>query len=91
MMNDKIRKNLLDLKYSKYLQYYNTAIILLTTYIIAISIALISKQISISNPLIFTSVFAFSLIYCITLVKFCINFKKQLKRIPRMISTLNFS
>jgi len=88
-MNDRIKKNLLDLKYSKYLQYYNTTIILLATYLIGLSIALISNQISTSNPINFFFALILSLIYCGTIIKFAINFKKQLHKIPKMIATLS--
>ena len=49
-LSDKTKKNLLDLEYNKHLQYYNTSIILLFTYIIGISIAFITKQIDYRNP-----------------------------------------
>jgi len=44
-----IRKNLLDLEYQKYLQFYTTSIIILFTYIIGIGIALLTNQININD------------------------------------------
>ncbi len=40
-MDDRIKKNLLDLNYQKYLQYENSTIILLFTFIIGIGVAFI--------------------------------------------------
>jgi len=47
---DKVKKNLLDLNYNKYLQYFNTSIILFFTYIIAVLVGFITKQIDYTNP-----------------------------------------
>ncbi len=46
---DKVRKNLLDLNYNKYLQYFTTSIILFFTYIIAVLVGFITKQINYTN------------------------------------------
>jgi len=48
-LSEKIKKNLLDLQYNKYLQYYNTSIILLFTYFIGVAIAFLTRQVSINN------------------------------------------
>ncbi len=48
-LSDKTKKNLLDLRYNKYLQYYNTSIIILFTYFIAIFIVLVTKQLDYKN------------------------------------------
>lgn len=48
-LSEKVKKNLLDLQYNKYLQYYNTSIILLFTYFIGVAIAFITKQVSVNN------------------------------------------
>ena len=45
-MLDKVKKNLLDLQYNKYLQYYNTSIIVLFTYAIGVGISFMTKQIN---------------------------------------------
>ncbi len=49
-ISDSIKKNLLDLQYSKYLQYYNTTIIILFTYFIGVGIAFLTKQINFNDP-----------------------------------------
>ena len=41
-----IKKNILDLRYNKYLQYQTTAIITLVTYMIGVTIAVLTKQIN---------------------------------------------
>lgn len=48
-LSEKVKKNLLDLQYNKYLQYYNTSVILLFTYFIGVAIAFITKQVSVNN------------------------------------------
>ena len=64
---DKVKKNLLDLQYNKYLQYYTTAIILLFTYFIGVSISFITRQIDYTNHgqmllLVLISITTFSVI-----------------------------
>ena len=46
---DRVKKNLLDLNYNKYLQYFTTSIILFFTYIIAVLVGFITKQINYTN------------------------------------------
>jgi len=48
-LSDKVKKNLLDLQYNKYLQYYTTAVILLFTYFIGVGIAFITEQVDYKN------------------------------------------
>ncbi|MBI3033109.1 hypothetical protein HYY69_06550 [Candidatus Woesearchaeota archaeon] len=45
-----LKKNILDLQYNKYMQYFNTAIIILFTYFIGIGIAFVTKQVGYNNP-----------------------------------------
>jgi len=49
MLSDNIKKNLLDIKHQRYLQYFNTSTIILFTYIVGIIIGFITKQIDHSN------------------------------------------
>jgi len=44
-----VKKNLLDLQYNKYLQYYTTTVIILFTYVIGMGIAFITQQIDPTN------------------------------------------
>ena len=44
-IGESVKKNILDLQYNKYLQYYNTSVIVLFTYFIGIGVALITEQV----------------------------------------------
>ncbi|MFH0978689.1 MAG: hypothetical protein V1837_05285 [Candidatus Woesearchaeota archaeon] len=48
-LSDRVKKNLLDLHYNKYLQFYTTSIIILFTYAIGVGIAFITKQVNYQN------------------------------------------
>ena len=87
-MDKKIKKNLLDLKYSKYLQYYNTMMILLFTYFIAIIIAFVTRQLIFSNIDHLFLICVVSIFPLILMVNFMITCKKNLKLIPKQISNL---
>ena len=45
-LEDNIKKNILDLQYNKYLQYYNTSIIILFTYTVGVVIGFVTEQIN---------------------------------------------
>ena len=49
-ISEKIKKNLLDLHHNKYLQYFNTTVIVMFTYFIGVVIALLTKQIDYAKP-----------------------------------------
>lgn len=40
-----VRKNILDLEHGSYLQYYKTTIIIISTYIVGLVVALVTKSI----------------------------------------------
>lgn len=86
--SNQIKKNLLDLKYNKNLQYYNTSIILLFTYFIGIAIAFITKQIDYTNlaQLFLTGII--SIVFISTIVIFMLRFRAHLKIIPEEIKKL---
>jgi sulfite exporter TauE/SafE len=67
---DKIKKNILDLQYNKYLQYYNTSVMVLFTYIIGIIIALITHQVNYNSSvqMILVSFISVAIISVIVLV-----------------------
>jgi len=51
-MADKIfllRKNMLDLQYNKYLQFYTTTIMIAYTYIIAVAVGTFTNQIEVRD------------------------------------------
>lgn len=87
-LNDKVKKNLLDLQYNKYLQGYNTSIIILFTYTIGVIIAFITKQIDYKNAnqvglIGLISVAVISIIFI-----FMFRMREHLKNIPNEIKKL---
>ena len=63
-----IKKNILDLRFNKYLQLYNTHIIIFYTYLIGIFVALVTQQLKYSDlntMLLVAAVSFFILIYSI--------------------------
>ena len=68
-IDDKIKKNLLDLAYNKYLVYQTTTIVIIFTYLVGLSLALISKQIDLQNTgqLLATIIVTLSLLSTATL------------------------
>ena len=50
-MNDDVKKNLLDIHFQKNLIIASTSVILGFTYIIGVSIAVITRQINFKNPM----------------------------------------
>ncbi len=85
-ISDNIKKNLLDLQYNKYLQYYNTSIIILFTYFIGLAIAIVTNQINYNNG---WQLFFVSIISSLVIVLFMLNFKMHLKNITFEIKKLN--
>lgn len=86
---EKVKKNLLDLQYNKYLQYYNTSIIILFTYFIGATIAFITKQINIheSGQLLALGVISITVTSIILLSM--LNFKNHQQSILDEIKKLN--
>ena len=87
-LSDKIKKNLLDLQYNKYLQYYNTSIIILFTYIIGVAIAFITKQINYKNMNEIGLVAIISIAVISMIVIFMLEMKDHIKNIPNEIKML---
>lgn len=87
-ISDKVKKNLLDIHYNKYLSYFNTTIILLFSYIIALLIGFITSQIDYrnTNQVYAVSVFSFIIIYIF--IMFLLNFRDHLRKIPKEIKKL---
>ena len=87
-MNSKIKKNLLDLEYNKYLQIYTTNIVIFITLFVGLIIALISNQIDFTN---FVDIIIFLSISCFLLsfnVAFMIRARNKLDQIPKEIMKL---
>ena len=87
-LNDRVKKNLLDLEYDKYLQYFNTSIIILFTYVIGISIAFITKQIDYHNSRQLVSVALISALFLSLIATIIFRLKENLTRIPKELKKL---
>jgi len=88
-LSEKVKKNLLDLQYTKYLQYYNTSIIILFTYVIGVAIAFITKQIDYKSLNQLYLVGLISLITISIVISLMLNFKKHLSNIPHELKKIN--
>ncbi len=88
-IDDKIKKNLLDLAYNKYLVYQTTTIVIIFTYLVGLSLALISKQIDLQNTgqLLATIIVTLSLLSPATL--YFSKTKSHLRQIQEQIKLLN--
>ena len=82
------RKNLLDLNYQKYLQYYMGTIIIMFTYSIGIVVAFLTKEIEIKNWFQLLVISLLSVIFMIASVKLLIKFSKKLNQITQEIISL---
>lgn len=87
-MRGDIKKNLLDLKYNRYLQYLNTAIILLFTYFIGIAITFITGQVDYKKggQLLLIALISIGVISAIIIL--VLNFKKNLLAITKEIQDI---
>ena len=87
-ISERLKKNLLELQYQKNLQYFNTTIILLFTYIIGVFIVFITKQIDYRNfnQLILIGIIsiAFLSILILLLLKFKNNSNKIISEIKEL-------
>lgn len=87
-LSDRVKKNLLDLQYNKYLQYYTTSIIILFTYFIGLGIAFITKQIDIGEPRQFLSLMVISISITVLIILSMLRFKNHQQNILDEIKNL---
>lgn len=89
MINDKVKKNLLDLQYNKYLQYINTCVILLFTYFIGVILAFITKQVKYDslNQLMIVGIVSIAVISFIVLL--LLRFRQHIHNILDELKRLN--
>src|SRR3989338_7644831 len=88
-LSDNTKKSLLELHYSKYLQYQTNSLIAIFTFIIGIIIALATKEINFSDYFQMTIVGFFSIIILTPSTYYFINSKKHLKQIPEEMKKLS--
>jgi len=87
-MNERTKKNILDLQFQKYLVIASTSVIIAFTYIVGISIALFSEQIQLNDFIRMIALFAISagiLGYCSILFY---NSAFHLKNILKLLKDL---
>lgn len=88
-LSEQSKKNILDLQYAKYLQYFNTSIIIIFTYFIGLVIALFTKQINLADIRhLFLLVLASSL-FLIVIIYLLLRFKYRMKNVIEEIKKLN--
>ena len=87
-LNYNIKKNLLDLEYNKNLQYFNTTIVILFTYIIGLVNAFVTKQIDVKNNIQLSIVTIISLILIFVLLVFLVLIKDSMKKVISQIKEL---
>lgn len=83
------RKNLLDLNYQKYLQFYIGTIIIMFTYFIGIIIAFFTREIEIKNWFELSIISSLSIIFMAVSIKLLIIFSKRLNQITQEIKSLD--
>ncbi|MBW3018827.1 hypothetical protein KY329_01410 [Candidatus Woesearchaeota archaeon] len=83
-----VKKNLLDLTFNKYLQFYNTCIIILFSYCIGLMLALLTKQIDLNNFIEVLIVADISMFFVILMIMIIIMFKRKMKYVLNEIQEL---
>ncbi|MDO8741216.1 MAG: hypothetical protein Q7J54_06620 [Candidatus Woesearchaeota archaeon] len=87
-LSDRLKKNLLDLQFNKYLQYYTTAIIILFTYLIGITIAFVTKQVDYKsiNQVMLVGIISISVISIVAILM--LRFKSHMSNIIKEVKKL---
>ncbi len=83
-----IRKNLLDLKHQRYLQYYSITIIITLTYFISIGIVFVTKQLDYKNLALLTIILAISLVVLGICRVLIIRFRNKMNLIYKEIEKI---
>lgn len=78
---DELKKNILDLTYSKYLQYFTATIIAVFTYFIGLSITIFSKQIDLANISQSLAVAVVSVLFLWGAAFFLLRFKSRMNNV----------
>jgi heme/copper-type cytochrome/quinol oxidase subunit 2 len=89
VLNKHTKKNLLDLHYTKYLQYYTTTIIIVLTYFVGLVIAFLTNQIDYMSSTQMLLVAFTTIAFLIVVVLLILSFKEHMKEIVREIKKLN--
>jgi len=87
-ISDEVKKNILDLQYNKYLQYYNTSIIILFTYYVGVGIAFLTKQLNLGDSRQFLSFGLVSISITTVIILLMLNFRSHQQKILEEIKKL---
>lgn len=89
-LSEKVKKNLLDIQYNKYVQYFNTSVIIAFSYIIGVGITFITKQIDYKNSIQLTTLIIISVIFLGINTSLLLKFKLHQSNILEEIKKLGF-
>jgi len=87
-LSDTVKKNLLDLEYSRYLQYNTTVIVTLFTYVVGITLVIATEQIRLTVSTQFVRVAALSIVVAAIALLLFFIFHQRLKEISEQIRDL---
>jgi len=84
-----IRKNLLDLSYSKNLHYQNTSIIVILTFIIGLCVAVVTDQIDFSSTRKLFGLILISFLFFSVMLILVVHYSDKMKQIRDSIKKLS--
>ncbi|MFH1592504.1 MAG: hypothetical protein ABIB47_04015 [Candidatus Woesearchaeota archaeon] len=87
-ISDSLKEDILNLNYNKHFQYKTTAIIISFTYVAAIVIAWMTKQLNLRDYFQMTILGIFSIIVLTPSIYVLITSSKPLVKIPELIKSL---
>lgn len=86
--SDALKKNILDLHYNKYLQYYNTSIIILFTYAIGVTIAFVTGQVDYQSRTQLMLVGFISIMFTSIIILLMLEYKAHMSEIINEVKRL---
>ncbi|HIH47844.1 TPA: hypothetical protein HA297_06140 [Candidatus Woesearchaeota archaeon] len=86
---DIIKKNLLDLDHTTYLQYTNTATVIMFTYLVGLLVAWLTNQISFSEPKHALKIVALTIVFFFITHGLLVHFYRKIKNIKEEIKNLD--
>ncbi len=87
-MNNKIKKNILDLYFQKHLVIASTSIIIAFTYLVGVGIALLTKQIKLHDFTSIKVVVIFSILIISSCIILFIKASYQIRNISEILKTI---
>ena len=88
-LTESVKKNLLDLHFSKYLLYQTTVIVIIFTYIVGLSLAFIGKQIKANDLSQVIAVVVVSIVLLSPLIILLLNYRTHMRNILEEIRKLH--